>query len=303
VNKPRRAPRRRIDGVLLLDKPNGMSSNAALQKARWLFNAEKAGHTGTLDPMATGLLPLCLGEATKFAGELLDADKTYEALVRLGQTTDTADAEGQVLETRPVTVSDAEVEAAITRFVGEIEQVPPMYSALKRDGKPLYEYARAGIELERQARRITIYRIDWLGRDGSDISLRVHCSKGTYIRTLAADLGAALGCGAHLAALRRTRIADLDIADALPLATLEALEGASRDACLRPADALLAKLPIVCLDAAVAARFLHGQTVSQSGTSDTSGRCRVYCGERFIGLGEQTAEGWLKPLRLLATVS
>lgn len=298
MSKPRRAPRRRIDGVLLLDKPMGMSSNAALQKARWLFNAEKAGHTGTLDPMATGLLPLCLGEATKFASELLDADKTYEAVVRLGQTTDTADAEGVVLETRPVTVSDDEVAAAIARFVGEIEQVPPMYSALKRDGKPLYEYARAGIELERQPRRITIYSIDLLGRDGADISLRVHCSKGTYIRTLAADLGETLGCGAHLAALRRTRIGDLDIVDSLPLATLEALEGSARDACLQPADALLAKLPIVSLDAAVAARFLHGQTVSQLGEG---GRCRVYCGERFIGLGEQTAEGWLKPLRLLAT--
>lgn len=301
MNKPRRAPRRRIDGVLLLDKPNGMSSNAALQKARWLFNAEKAGHTGTLDPMATGLLPLCLGEATKFAGELLDADKTYEAVVRLGQTTDTADADGQVLETRPVAVSDAQVDAAVAGFVGEIEQVPPMYSALKRDGKPLYEYARAGIELERQARRITIYRIDRLSRDGNDIGLRVHCSKGTYIRTLAADLGQALGCGAHLAALRRTRIGDLDIADALPLAALEALEGPARDACLRPADALLAKLPIIRLDDALAARFLHGQTVSQGGVSTITGRCRVYCGDRFIGLGEQTSEGWLKPLRLLAT--
>ncbi|MRR49309.1 MAG: tRNA pseudouridine(55) synthase TruB [Rhodocyclaceae bacterium] len=300
MNKPRRAPRRRIDGVLLLDKPPGMSSNAALQKARWLFNAEKGGHTGTLDPMATGLLPLCLGEATKFASELLDADKTYEATVRLGQTTDTADAEGQVLESRPVDVNDAQLATAIARFVGDIEQVPPMYSALKRDGKPLYEYARAGIELERQARSVTIHSIEQLGRDEGDIRLRVHCSKGTYIRTLAADLGEALGCGAHLAALRRTRIGDLDIADALPLATLESMEGPVRDACLQPADALLSRLPIVHLDAAIAARFLHGQTVSQAGAP---GRCRVYGGNRFIGLGEITPEGWLKPLRLLATAA
>lgn len=224
--------------MLLLDKPAGMSSNAALQKAKWLFNAAKAGHTGTLDPMATGLLLLCFGKATKFAGALLDADKAYRATVQLGVTTDTADAEGRVLETRPVEVSQARAQEALARFTGEIEQVPPMYSALKRDGKPLYKYAREGIEVERAPRRVTIHELRLLSWQEDRFDIEVACSKGTYVRTLAADIGAALGCGAHLSALRRTRIGRFDVSDAITLAALEALAPEARDPCMLPVDAL-----------------------------------------------------------------
>lgn len=299
MNQPRRAPRRRVNGVLLLDKPTGMSSNDALQKARRLYNAAKAGHTGTLDPLATGLLPLCFGEATKFAGELLDADKTYLATVRLGVTTDTADAEGRVLETRAVEVSEADALAVLARFRGEIEQVPPMYSALKRDGKPLYEYARAGIELERAARRVTIYGLTLTNWAGDGFDLEVACSKGTYVRTLAADIGAALGCGAHLAALRRMRIGTLDVAAALGLEALDALDMAARDARLQPADALLAKLPRADLAEGDTQRVLHGQGVRWMGQPGE--RCRYYGADgRFLGVGEISADGWLNPKRLVA---
>lgn len=301
MSKPRSAPRRRVDGVLLLDKPQGLTSNAALQKARWLYNAAKAGHTGTLDPLATGLLPLCFGEATKFASELLDADKTYVAGVRLGTTTDTADAEGRVLETRPVEATEAQVHELLQRFVGESEQIPPMHSALKRDGKPLYEYARAGIEVERKPRRIVIHRITLLAWQDTRFDIEVSCSKGTYIRTLAADIGAALGCGAHLDALRRTRIGTLGIDDAVSLAALEALTPALRDERLAPADALLAGLPIVELNASDSGRILHGQGVGWSGAPHP--RCRLYAtAGRFLGLGEVSADGWLNPKRLVNEV-
>lgn len=299
MNKPRRAPRRRVDGVLLLDKPGGMSSNAALQKARWLFNAEKAGHTGTLDPLATGLLPVCLGEATKFAGELLDAGKTYLATVRLGIVTDTADAEGVVLETRPVTLTQADVQAVLPRFTGEIEQVPPMHSALKRDGVPLYELARQGIEVERAPRRVTIHALRLLDWGGERFDLVVDCSKGTYVRTLAADIGAALGCGAHLAALRRTRVAGLDLAHAATLEAIEALPADARDTLLLPADALLADLLAIRLDGRAAERLRLGQAVRWNGSP--SCRSRLYGPEGFIGLGASTADGWLRPKRLVAT--
>lgn len=300
MNRPRSAPRRRVDGVLLLDKPAGMTSNDALQKARRLYNAAKAGHTGTLDPLATGLLPLCFGEATKFAGELLDADKTYLATVQLGVTTDTADAEGQVLETRPVTVAAGDVEAVLARFRGAIEQVPPMHSALKRDGKPLYEYARQGIELERAPRRVTIHELKLTGWNDTCFDLEVACSKGTYIRTLAADIGAALGCGAHLAALRRTRIATLSVADAVGLDALGALELDARDQRLSPADALLAGAARAELSAADTERVLHGQGVRWVGESGS--RYRYYGADgRFLGLGELSADGWLNPKRLITT--
>jgi tRNA pseudouridine55 synthase len=291
-----------VDGVLLLDKPQGVSSNNALQKARWLYNAEKAGHTGTLDPMATGLLPLCFGEATKFAGELLDADKAYSATVQLGVTTDTADADGQVLETHPVEVSEARAMAVVELFRGEIDQVPPMHSALKRDGKPLYEYARAGIEIERAARRVTIHSLVLSNWQGDRFDLDVSCSKGTYVRTLAADIGAALGCGAHLTALRRTRIGSLEIADAIALDALEALDLPGRDARLFPADALLADLPRVELSEAETYRVLHGQGVRRDGQAGD--RCRFYgSGGRFLGLGELTPDGWLNPKRLVASTN
>lgn len=211
VPRPQKPPRRDVHGVLLLDKPIGWSSNDALIRAKRLLWAKKAGHTGTLDPLATGLLPLCFGEATKFSQDLLDADKTYETVVRLGIRTSTADAEGEVLSERPVSVTPEQLQAAIARFVGEIDQVPPMHSALKKDGKPLYEYARAGQTVERAARRVTIYAIDLLATDLQSaeptITLRVSCSKGTYIRTLGEDIGEALGCGGHLVALRRTQVA------------------------------------------------------------------------------------------------
>ena len=297
MSAPRRPPRRRVDGVLLLDKPIGMTSNAALQKARWLYNAAKAGHTGTLDPLATGLLPLCFGEATKFAGELLDADKAYDAVIKLGVTTNTADAEGEVRETRPVQVTAEQVATVLASFVGEIMQVPPMHSALKRDGKALYEYARQGIEVERTPRCVTIHGIRMGELDGDRLSVSVDCSKGTYIRTLAEDIGAALGCGAHLAGLRRTRIGRLTLPQAVTLAQIEAAAGDERDALLAPVDALLDALPRAELDAASAGRLSHGQPVRWNGTP---GRYRAYHEAVFLGLCELEAEGWLTPRRLIA---
>ncbi len=301
MNKPRRAPRRRVDGVLLLDKSTGITSNAALQKARWLFNAEKAGHTGTLDPLATGLLPLCFGEATKFAGELLGADKSYRATLKLGVTTDTADAEGKVLQVRPVEVDDDKWRVAMADFRGEIEQIPPMHSALKRDGTPLYQYARQGIELEREARRVTIHRLKLLSFIGNEAVIDVDCSKGTYVRTLAADIGEKLGCGAHLTALRRTRIGGLDVTDAITLAELEALAIENRDDRLRAVDTLLANVPMARLDSSESERMRHGQGIRREGNPGL--RYRLYAADgAFIGLGEQSADGWLNPRRLVATI-
>lgn len=302
MNAPRKPPRRRLDGVLLLDKALGESSNRALQAARRLYDAEKAGHTGTLDPLATGLLPLCFGEATKFSSDLLNADKRYVAVVQLGVTTDTADTEGKVLRRRPVEVDRRAVEKALAAHTGEIDQIPPMYSALKRDGKPLYEYARAGIELERAARRASIHRLDLL--DASDLAggrfvVEVLCSKGTYVRTLAADIGEFLGCGAHLAGLRRTGIGVLDVAAAHSLAQLEALAAEVRDALLLPPDSLVANLAEARLDAADAVRLRHGQSVRWSG--EAGARLRAYDHEdRFIGVCRQTVDGWLQPQRLVA---
>src|SRR5574343_735181 len=200
---------KQVDGVLLLDKPLGMTSNDALQKARRLFSAAKGGHTGTLDPLATGLLPLCFGEATKFSADLLDADKTYEAVLKLGVTTDSGDAEGSVVATAEVNVDATQIADVLRQFTGDIQQIPPMHSALKRDGRPLYELARQGIEVEREARAVTIHRIDLLAFAGDRLQIRVACSKGTYIRVLAADIGQALGCGAHLAGLRRSGVGGL----------------------------------------------------------------------------------------------
>ncbi len=250
--------RRAVHGVLLLDKPIGLSSNDALQKAKRLFRAEKAGHTGTLDPLATGLLPLCFGAATKFSQISLEADKHYLATLKLGVTTTTADAEGDVLERGEVNVTRAQVEAACAGFNGPIHQVPPMHSALKRDGKPLYEYARAGIEVEREARAVTIHRIVIVEGHHDAWTLDVSCSKGTYIRTLAEDIGKVLGCGAHLSALRRTGSGALTLAGAHTLEQLAAMSEAERDAQLMPADALLADWPVVRLGTEDAGRFLSG---------------------------------------------
>ena len=250
--------RRPVHGVLLLDKPLGLSSNDALQKAKRLFRAEKAGHTGTLDPLATGLLPLCFGAATKFSQVSLDADKRYTATLQLGTTTTTGDAEGAVVETRAVDVDEARLAAACAGLVGSISQLPPMYSALKHEGRALYDYARAGIEVERQPRQVKVHAIDILGGEDGRWILDVRCSKGTYIRTLAEDIGRSLGCGAHLAALRRTGSGPLTLAGAVTLEQLAALDETARDALLLPADQLLADWPLLRLAADDAGRFLSG---------------------------------------------
>ena len=300
----RKIVRRRVDGVLLLDKPQGLSSNAALQSARRLLNAAKAGHTGTLDPMASGLLPLTFGEATKFSQMLLDADKTYEAELCLGVDTDSGDAEGKVVATRPVAVDAAQLEAVLARFRGAIEQVPPMYSALKRDGKALYEYARAGIELERAPRRVTIHALELLGFDGDRVRLRVACSKGTYIRSLAMDIGAALGCGAHLTALRRTRIGRFGLDEAVGLAQLEAAADGARDALLAPVDALVAEFPAVLLGADNARALLQGRVLalgSEVAAGAPGARARAFGPAGFVGLVEWQAGARLAAVRLVAT--
>jgi tRNA pseudouridine55 synthase len=250
-----------LHGVLLLDKPLGLTSNDALQRARRLLRAEKAGHTGTLDPLATGLLPLCFGAATKFAQVSLEADKRYLATLRLGLTTTTGDAEGDVLRERPVTSGREAIEAACHALTGEIRQVPPMHSALKHQGRALYEYARAGVEIERAERPVTIHAIDivgWNAAGRDELTLDVRCSKGTYIRTLAEDLGEALGCGAHLSGLRRTGSGGLNLTHAITLEALEAMTEEQRSAQLLPPDQLLAGWPTVRLDAGEAARFLTG---------------------------------------------
>lgn len=286
-----------IDGALLVDKPLGLSSNAALQQAKRLFGAAKAGHGGTLDPLASGLLVVLFGEGTKFAGPMLDADKEYLATVKLGQTTVTGDAEGEVLETRAVAVDRPGIEAALKSFLGEIEQVPPMHSALKRDGVPLYRLARKGESVERQPRRVTILDLELLRVELPALELRVRCSKGTYIRSLAADIGAALGTGAHLAALRRTGSGRLRIEDAATLEALGALSAAGREQRVLPLSALLADLPRADVDAQAEARLRHGQALQISGLPQ--GLCGLYGpGGAVIGLGVAQADGSLRPMRL-----
>jgi len=288
---------KRVDGVLLLDKPIGLTSNDALQKARRLFSAAKGGHTGTLDPLATGLLPLCFGEATKFSADLLDADKTYEAVLKLGVTTDSGDAEGRVVASAAVDVTENDIFRVLPMFTGDLQQIPPMHSALKRDGRPLYELARQGIEVEREARAVTIHRLECLAFAGDSLSLRVACSKGTYIRVLAADIGRELGCGAHLTALRRTVVGDLDLVKAVTLAELEALDEAGRLAHLQPVDALVHTLPIVTVEGEAESRFRHGNPVDLP--AGLSGKIRVYAGGQLIGVGEPGSDGRLWPKRLV----
>jgi len=293
-----RVPRRRVDGLLLLDKLPGMSSNAALQAARRLYRAEKGGHTGTLDPLATGLLPCLFGEATKFGAELLDADKTYAAQITLGVTTTTGDAEGKIVERRPVAVGTADVERALARFRGRISQVPPAYSALKHEGRPLYKYARAGEPVERPPRSVTIHELALRRFNGESLEVTVRCSKGTYVRTLAEDVGRALGCGAHVAGLRRTAVGRFSIADAVGLPALEALGPDARDAHLQPLDALVGHLPAVAVAEPEAARFRCGQAVPVPALA-AGGRFRVYHADGvFIGIGEIDS-GALRPHRLV----
>ena len=258
-----RVQRRPVHGVLLLDKPLGLSSNQALQKAKWLLRAEKAGHTGTLDPLATGVLPLCFGAATKFSGLHLDADKTYEATLQLGVTTTTGDAEGEVIERRAVpAITPEQLEAVRQRFLGRITQVPPMHSALKKDGKALYEYARAGIEVERAPREVKIHALNLalaqVDQAQAAIKIEVTCSKGTYIRTLGEDIGQALGCGGHLTRLRRTATGPFVAAQCTTLPALEALDDHERLNLLQPAEALLPDHTAVTLAADDAAKFLTG---------------------------------------------
>lgn len=291
--------KRDVSGVLLLDKPLGYSSNQALQKIKWLYQAAKAGHTGTLDPLATGVLPICLGEATKFAQYLTDADKTYEATMRLGVTTTTGDAEGEVLEVLAVHVNHQQLASVCQQFVGEISQTPPMYSALKHEGKPLYEYARSGIEITREARRVTIESIDILQLDGDVAQTRVRCSKGTYIRTLAEDIGKALGCGAHLIALRRSVSAGHQIAQTIKIEALEALSLADRDKLLMPVDTAIKDLSSVIISNEAAHYLLQGQPIRMTGVIP-QGELRLYdARQRFLGVGVLQSDGKIAPKRLL----
>ncbi|MBP0589926.1 tRNA pseudouridine(55) synthase TruB [Paraburkholderia sp. LEh10] len=303
-NQRPKVPRRALDGVLLLDKPVGLSSNDALIRAKRLYLAKKAGHTGTLDPLASGLLPLCFGEATKFSQDLLDADKTYEATMRLGVRTTTGDAEGEAIGTRELTCDQAAVEQALATFRGDIVQVPPMYSALKRDGKPLYEYARAGQTVEREGRQVTIHTLELIACALPDVTFRVTCSKGTYVRTLAEDIGEALGCGAHLVMLRRTGVGTLTLAHSVTLDALSDATESERDAWLQPVDALLSTFPRVQLDVEATRRFLHGQRLRLADLAvdnelRQAERARVYsCEDKLLGVARVT-EGVLAPERLI----
>jgi tRNA pseudouridine55 synthase len=300
--RPPKKPRDLVDGVLLLDKPVGLSSNDALIKAKRVMNAKKAGHTGTLDPFATGLLPLCFGEATKFSQDLLEADKTYDATVHLGIMTNTGDTEGEAIETREVDVTLGQIEAALARFRGPILQVPPMYSALKRDGKAYYEYAREGITLEREARPVTIHVLELIGYEAPMLKIRVTCSKGTYVRVLGEDIGAALGTGAHLNALRRIQVGALT---ADTMITLEDLQAHGEPlSLLAPVDALLSSFPSVELTPELAKRFLNGQRLALGKEAVTVpqelGRVRVYQDGKLLGTANLQEYAILAPERLIA---
>lgn len=293
----------RIDGVLLLDKPSGPSSNTVLQHSKRLFCAQRAGHTGTLDPLASGLLPICFGEATKFGAHLLNADKGYVADLILGERTETGDAEGRVIERFPVNVTRDKLEGALALFRGEIEQVPPMYSAIKKDGQPLYKLARKGISVERAPRKVTIHRLELKGLEASKARIYVRCSKGTYVRTLAEDIGAGLGCGAHLGSLRRVEIGELDMSEAVTLEKLDLLSPHDRISVLRPVDSLVQGLPRVELAEEAGERFLHGQAVDALHVAAAArfGLVRVYAEQiRFLGIGEWNPEDRLSPRRMIS---
>jgi tRNA pseudouridine55 synthase len=301
---------RSLDGVLLFDKPLELSSNDALQKVRRLFQAEKAGHTGTLDPLATGLLPICFGEATKFSNTLLDADKTYRALLRLGQTTTTGDAEGEITAEHPVDVLQSEVEVVLAKFRGEIQQLPPMHSALKHQGKPLYEYIRQGETIDRKLRNVVIHELILNSFSGDEserlmarhlMDITVRCSKGTYIRTLAEDIGAALGCGAHLIGLCRTAIAHFDLSDGYNWRQLEAMNEAERDACILPLESLMPNIPTLQLDAVQIKRLAQGQRLGLD-TGLPDGKVRLHGPQGFIGVGLLQGRR-LAPDRLLTGVA
>ncbi|CAI0763456.1 tRNA pseudouridine synthase B [Serratia entomophila] len=309
MSRPRRRGRD-IHGVLLLDKPQGLSSNDALQKVKRLYNANRAGHTGALDPLATGMLPICLGEATKFSQFLLDSDKRYRVIARLGQRTDTSDADGQIVQERPVNFTQAQLDAALDSFRGDIQQVPSMYSALKYQGKKLYEYARQGIEVPREARSITVYELQFIRWEGDELELEIHCSKGTYIRTITDDLGELLGCGAHVIYLRRLQVATYPIERMVTLEQLNALleqaqaqeiaPGELLDPLLMPMDSPVENYPEVNLLPVVAGYVKQGQPVQVAG-APASGMVRITEGEarKFIGVGDIADDGRVAPRRLV----
>lgn len=309
MSRPRRRGRD-VHGVLLLDKPQGVSSNDVLQKVKRIFNANRAGHTGALDPLATGMLPICLGEATKFSQYLLDSDKRYRVIARLGERTDTSDADGNVVQTRPVSFSQAELDTALESFRGETLQVPSMFSALKHQGRPLYEYARQGIEIVREPRPITVYELQFIRWEGDELELEIHCSKGTYIRTIIDDLGEKLGCGAHVIMLRRVQVARYPYERMVTLEQLNGLLTAATEAglpletqldpLLLPMDSPAADFPEVNLLSAVAAYFKQGQPV-QASNVPAQGLVRVTEGEarKFIGMAEIADDGRVAPRRLV----
>lgn len=309
MSRPRRRGRD-IHGVLLLDKPQDLSSNDALQKVKRLYNANRAGHTGALDPLATGMLPICLGEATKFSQFLLDSDKRYRVIARLGQRTDTSDADGQIVQERPVNFTQAQLDAALDSFRGHIQQVPSMYSALKYLGKKLYEYARQGIEVPREARSITVYELQFIRWEGDQLELEIHCSKGTYIRTITDDLGELLGCGAHVIYLRRLQVATYPIERMVTLEQLITLleqaqaqqiaPGELLDPLLMPMDSPVENYPEVNLLPVTASYVKQGQPVQVAG-APASGMVRITEGEarKFIGVGDIADDGRVAPRRLV----
>lgn len=288
--------RRDVHGVLLLDKPQGMTSNDALQKVKRLFNAKKAGHTGALDPLATGMLPICFGEATKFSQYLLDSDKRYRVIAKLGERTDTSDADGQIISTRSVNITQSQIEEALTHFRGDILQVPTMFSALKYQGKPLYEYARQGIVIEREARPITIYENQFIQYDSTkhELTLEIHCSKGTYIRTIIDDLGELLGCGAHVIYLRRLQVSNYPIDNMITLDELQ------NEPLLMPVDSPLQDRPKVVLSESQGKDILLGRTVIVENSVSVETLVRIYQGQQFIGAGTQILNK-LSPKRLIST--
>lgn len=291
--------KRAVHGVLLLDKPYGFSSNQALQKVKWLYQAQKAGHTGTLDPLATGVLPICFGEATKFAQHLTDESKTYVATVKFGVSTTTGDKEGEIVSEVACQVSHADITRVLPQFMGEITQVPPMYSALKVNGKPLYEYARDGVELERQPRQVTIHALRVLACEENSADIEVCCSKGTYIRTLGEDIGKALNVGAHLTALRRTATATYQIAETITIEALEQMSMEQRDALLLPVDTAIERLPKIALHEDAAYYFKQGNPVWLSGAIP-AGDLRIYSAAGlFLGIGQQQRDGRIAPKRVV----
>ena len=300
MSRPRKRGRD-IDGVFLLDKPQGMSSNDIMQKVKRVFQANKAGHTGALDPLATGMLPICLGEATKFSQFLLDADKRYVVTAKLGERTDTSDAEGQVVETRPVNVETSQILTALEQFRGDILQVPTMFSALKYNGKPLYEYARAGITVEREARPITIFELNFIEYQAPFLTLEVHCSKGTYIRTLVDDLGEVLGCGAHVTVLRRTAVADYPAEKMMTWDALQALaEQGDLDQHLLPIDTAVSKLPALKLNAEQSKGIGFGQRVKFANEAKLRGQVRLFSDKNiFLGVALIDDNNVIRPQRLI----